>query len=238
VDISQPGVVTNASQFTPATIDTGTYVNSQLLHFDPVGNGSGVLRGSVTFDTNVLGIIVTSARLNATDGQLRRPDAVYATTFASRGAEFNGSADQDSVTLSADRRTVTFVSHVASGLDEIRVVTTVPPGSCGAVDVPPPSPIAAAPPRELSFAPPSPNPARGTTALVFALPHAGTVSLDIFDVTGRRVTNLQNGVLPAGRYKRLWDGTGLNGVRRESGVYFARLTTKDGARTQRIELLR
>jgi hypothetical protein len=109
---------------------------------------------------------------------------------------------------------------------------------CSTADVPPGARYDAAIPDELYFAAPAPNPALGMTTLSFGLPRAGRVSLDVYDLGGRRVANLLDGVLAAGRYSRAWDGPGRDGVRSPAGLYFVRLVTDEGARTRRLTLIR
>ena len=112
-------------------------------------------------------------------------------------------------------------------------------GGCGqTAGVSPAGPLAGATPKQLEFAPPAPNPARGVATLAFGLPRAGRVSLDVYDVGGRRIANLMDGVFAAGRYARTWDGAGRGGASRQPGVYFVRLVTQDGARAQRLTLIR
>ena len=52
--------------------------------------------------------------------------------------------------------------------------------------------------RAFSFAPPSPNPARGATRFRFDLAHAGAVRLALYDAGGRLVRLLADEVRPAG----------------------------------------
>lgn len=67
-----------------------------------------------------------------------------------------------------------------------------------------------------------PNP--GVASRVeFSLPTASDVSLGVFDVAGRQVTQLFKGHLPAGEYSRMWNGQTAAG-KASAGVYFYRLT--------------
>lgn len=77
--------------------------------------------------------------------------------------------------------------------------------------------------RALWFAPPAPNPFRSNTRLSFGLPRAGDVSLRIYDLAGRKVRTLQNGMLEAGLHSRTWDRRTDRGDQVAAGVYFARL---------------
>ena len=82
------------------------------------------------------------------------------------------------------------------------------------------------------------NPARTTVGFQLALPRAGKVSLDIFDVGGRRVRHLEPGRLSAGIHPIVWDGRLSGGERAASGAYFARLSAPGGAVTKRFVLIR
>lgn len=80
----------------------------------------------------------------------------------------------------------------------------------------------------------SPNPFRLATTITFALPEATDVTLAVFDMLGRQVAVLQDGVVEAGQHTVALDASGL-----PSGAYVVRLTSADGAsQAQRISLLR
>jgi hypothetical protein len=84
------------------------------------------------------------------------------------------------------------------------------------------SAVSAAPLR-LAFHGNVPNPFNPKTELRFDLPAAARARLAIYDVAGRRVTNLLDRDLAAGGYRLTWDGTDTRGVAVASGVYHARL---------------
>lgn len=67
-----------------------------------------------------------------------------------------------------------------------------------------------------------PNPGVASR-LEFSLPTSSDVSLGVFDVAGRQVTQLFKGHLPAGEYSRMWNGQTAAG-KASAGVYFYRLT--------------
>ena len=90
----------------------------------------------------------------------------------------------------------------------------------------------------LALAPPAPNPARGNVTLRFTLPAAGRARLAIFDVTGRRVATLLDGVCPAGAHESNWRGTDANGGAVGAGLYFARLDVAGRASTRRVVVVR
>lgn len=86
---------------------------------------------------------------------------------------------------------------------------------------------------EFAFAA-SPNPFRGRSQLSFSITRDEAVDLAVYDVTGRRVRQLQSGVLPAGAHVRHWDGRDDTGRPVAAGVYLARLDTSRESRTRKI----
>ncbi len=90
-------------------------------------------------------------------------------------------------------------------------------------------------PVQLRLAPARPNPFRGTTEIRFDLPAPSRASLDVFDVTGRRITELlAEGLLEAGAHRRTWDGRDASGRPVSSGVYFVRLRAGDRVESTRV----
>ncbi len=67
-----------------------------------------------------------------------------------------------------------------------------------------------------------PNPFNPSTEIRFSLTRAGDVSLDIYNMTGQKVTTLADGSFSAGTHSVVWDGSGY-----ASGVYVYRLTVND-----------
>jgi hypothetical protein len=81
--------------------------------------------------------------------------------------------------------------------------------------------------ESIELAPAQPNPFAGRTSLRFRLPAEAHVRLSVVDVSGRRVAQLIDGLLPAGSHTATFDATNL-----PSGVYHCMLET-DGAVTVR-----
>lgn len=88
-------------------------------------------------------------------------------------------------------------------------------------------------PSVFEFEAPWPNPFNPSVALRFALPEAGRVRLDIFDLQGRRLETLLDGHHDSGRHEVRWDAEG-----RASGVYFARLQAGDQSLSHKLLLLK
>jgi uncharacterized repeat protein (TIGR01451 family) len=97
------------------TIPAGTVVDSHLIHSDPTGKKAR-RSGSVRFPGPIVGVIGASSRLAASDAALGAPGTRYPSTHQ-RGLEV-----PDKVTISKDRRTVTFVLRTTV-IDEFRVLT-------------------------------------------------------------------------------------------------------------------
>ncbi len=84
---------------------------------------------------------------------------------------------------------------------------------------------------------PIPDPSVGSALLRFGLPAAGRVRLEILDLAGRRVWRTE-GDLPAGEHAWRWNGETDPGGRAGTGLYFIRLVTPWGTRTDRLVRLR
>ena len=79
-----------------------------------------------------------------------------------------------------------------------------------------------------------PSPFEGSTVIEFGLPETQSVSLEIYDVTGRRVISLAEGVHGAGYHNVTWTGSDANGARVSPGVYFYRLVTGYSVLTRKL----
>ena len=97
-------------------------------------------------------------------------------------------------------------------------------------------------PKEFALLPPHPNPFNPTTVLTFDLPAAGLVTLEVFDISGRRVgvgLVTEGNPLgtptryPAGTYQIPFDGSVL-----PSGIYLARLMAGEWSGMQKLVLLK
>jgi len=75
----------------------------------------------------------------------------------------------------------------------------------------------------------------GAKNLQFELSHSGTVSLAIYDLSGRKVANVFQGSLEAGPHVITWDGRVADGSGSAAGIYFARITA--GSQSQSVKLV-
>jgi hypothetical protein len=82
-----------------------------------------------------------------------------------------------------------------------------------------------------------PNPFNPTTRIVFELPHAGHVTLQIYDVGGHVVRTLANGNLEADTHEIEWDGRDSDGRRLGSGVFLYRLNADGRTLARKLVML-
>jgi hypothetical protein len=106
----------------------------------------------------------------------------------------------------------------------------VGPATTSAVDEPRPA-------ADIVLHAPWPNPGPGRIHLAFSLPVETRVRLSIFDVLGREVAVLKDGVMPSGRHEVLWDGLS-RGNEVSAGVYFSRLSAGGKTQVERFVLSR
>lgn len=91
----------------------------------------------------------------------------------------------------------------------------------------------AAPDARLSLASVGANPFIGTTTLAYTLPAAQQLRLSIYDILGREVAVLVDGVQTAGTHEVRFDAAGL-----PSGMYVARIQSGRDMQTTRLTLAR
>jgi hypothetical protein len=83
-----------------------------------------------------------------------------------------------------------------------------------------------------------PNPASRQTFIHFETGNLGLVQASIYDLVGRRVRGLSDGILGAGVHDLLWDGQDEDGRAVEAGMYLVRVSTAEGTATGRFVIVR
>ena len=78
-----------------------------------------------------------------------------------------------------------------------------------------------------------PNPFNPTTTLSFAIPVASEVSLSIYNLKGREVASLIDGIMDAGYHSVVW-----NADNHSSGVYFVKMLAGEFVNTQKLMLVK
>lgn len=84
-------------------------------------------------------------------------------------------------------------------------------------------------PEQLQLEAAYPNPFVDRVHLHWSLPQTGPVTIDAYDVQGRRVASLYQGVATAGRHTLTWNGAGL-----AAGAYWIRISTSTGSHVQSV----
>ncbi len=81
-----------------------------------------------------------------------------------------------------------------------------------------------------------PNPFNPETRIAFEIPEAMEVNLTVYDIRGRLVKTIVDGVVEAGRHEMTWDGRDGGGRMSASGVYLYNLVTRSGRQQGRMVL--
>lgn len=125
VNISTAGDYVKADELTPATIQPGRRIRSYVLHYRPVTQRrprqARRVKGALTFDRPVIGLIVQQQELMASGRRFRRRGVGGGNQR--RQLDLTGESTGDRISLSKDRRTVS-VDLISQGRtsDLIRVI--------------------------------------------------------------------------------------------------------------------
>ncbi len=122
LNIENAGILTDtdAQSLSPSRVDAGTMVSSYFVHFDRIGRTEEYIsaEGSLTFDEEVRGLIVLSHSLEASHAMVGVPTTLYS----------NNPVELDTpgqyLSISDDRRTVSFKIFVNLVADDIRIITS------------------------------------------------------------------------------------------------------------------
>jgi adhesin/invasin len=93
-------------------------------------------------------------------------------------------------------------------------------------------------PEHIELAQNYPNPFNSATTLLLALPERTAASLQIYSLSGQKVTNLFEGELAAGTHRFIWDGRTYRGEPVPSGIYYGVLEAGGIRQTRKIVLMR
>jgi hypothetical protein len=120
VDIDQAGTYQAGSAYSVGSIAAGTLVRVHYVHVDSLFSNQATMTGSITFDSPILGVMVTGTGLAGTDSFNEA-----ATTFEPDGTlrrfETTGT---DVISISpTSPETLTFTAQISSGMDQLRVFT-------------------------------------------------------------------------------------------------------------------
>lgn len=109
---------------------SGTMLNSYIFHVEPVTPEITRFTGTVSFDSNILGIIFETNELNLSDAMLGATGTSYSSGNF-RGFEGSGSGPclglYDCATISENLREITLDFGTSTQLDQIRIITSPVP---------------------------------------------------------------------------------------------------------------
>ena len=83
-----------------------------------------------------------------------------------------------------------------------------------------------------------PNPFNPSTTIEFVVAETAPVTVEIFDVKGRRVATLIREEFQPGAHQVTWEGTDESGRGLASGIYFCRMQAGDYSRTIKMLLVK
>jgi ferric-dicitrate binding protein FerR (iron transport regulator) len=101
-------------------IRSGTKVNSYFVHLDSISTEKQPRHGSLTFDRPILGVVFSRKLLTEYDKVFGDPRTVYASDRPN--AKLPTTLENESVTLSADRRTISFRWFIRQLSDQVRIL--------------------------------------------------------------------------------------------------------------------
>jgi hypothetical protein len=119
--------------------------------------------------------------------------------------------------------------YILSGMGNSRVIRYAP---CLGVedDEQAPSPVA--------VGSPSPNPFSSEMQISYSLEEEASVAASVYDLSGRCVAELSEGVESSGQHSLTWDGTHATGEACPAGVYLVRISSAGFSRSAMVILLR
>ena len=83
-----------------------------------------------------------------------------------------------------------------------------------------------------------PNPFNPETRISYDITKSGNVSINVFDILGRKITTLVSEYKAPGRYNVIWSGNDANGNPVGSGVYLYQLKSGPYSKTKKMVLSR
>jgi hypothetical protein len=83
-----------------------------------------------------------------------------------------------------------------------------------------------------------PNPFNPTTTITYSLPTRTDVTINIYDLLGRKISTLLSGSEAAGEHEVVWNGYNYSGERVSSGIYFYRIKAGDFTDSKKMVLLK
>ena len=79
-----------------------------------------------------------------------------------------------------------------------------------------------------------PNPFTEQTTISFTLTEEAPISIEVFNINGKKVETLLNKKLKDGTYSVQWDGTDNRGTKLNSGIYLISLKTETATSIKKV----
>jgi hypothetical protein len=93
-------------------------------------------------------------------------------------------------------------------------------------------------PALMTFASPSPNPFSSLLQISYSLAEGASVAAYVYDLSGRCVAELTEGMESSGQHSLTWDGTGMSGMPCPDGIYLITVSAGGTALSKSAILLR
>jgi len=147
--------------------------------------------------------------------------------YLASGSSLTIEARDNPVTLTSNSGSVT-IGKPATGTTQAKPLAGGGDDSGGDVDE-----IGSETPQKITLSANYPNPFNPVTTIRYELPVNSNVRLEVFDILGRRVAVLVDGMIEAGIHEAAFDASTL-----ASGVYLYRLSTADFVQTRQMVLVK
>jgi len=83
-----------------------------------------------------------------------------------------------------------------------------------------------------------PNPFHAQTSIDYTVIEPGRVRIDIYNLSGKLVSNLVDKEVMPGEYTTTWDGTDINGASLQSGIYIYKMSLSGRTKSERMIMLK
>ncbi len=147
--------------------------------------------------------------------------------YLASGSTLTIEARENPVTLTSNSGSVT-IGKPATGTTQAKPLAGGGDDSGGDVDE-----IGSETPQKIALSANYPNPFNPVTTIRYELPVNSNVRLEVYDILGRRVAVLVEGLIESGAHEVAFDASNL-----ASGVYLYRLSTADFVQTRQMVLVK
>ena len=93
-------------------------------------------------------------------------------------------------------------------------------------------------PKEFALQPNYPNPFNPSTTLSYDVPQTSHVTINIYNLLGKKIVTLLDEEVQAGTYQLIWETKNIMGQELSSGVYICRMQSNDFIKSRKMMLIR